>query len=70
MTIPGLAIGRVVLYTAYDRTQYAGVISEIKDANEGICSLHLFVPSGIKVVTNIVMDADGDPNTWYWPARV
>lgn len=74
-TIPGLGLGRVIIYVDTDGRKHAAIISEVIDAEHGRVNLHQFSTLNEKRPVSIVRDVAIDisatpvPHSWHWPPR-
>jgi hypothetical protein len=69
-TIPGLALGRTVIYVDMVGREYAAIISKVENAERGLVQLHVLVSggTGVRVVQGAMFSAKARADTWHWPA--
>ena len=72
----GLTVGRIVHYVAYGTpggeypagAHRAALVTEVLDADNGVCTLAVFNPTGIHWNRAIYSDTAA-PGTWHWIER-
>ena len=72
--IPGLAIGRVVIYQE-GGVEFVAIITRVVNATTGLVTLHVLdydLVEPVRIVDRIPMDdaTTQQPVSWHWPPRV
>jgi hypothetical protein len=68
-TLPGLALGRIVIYVDMLGKEFAAIISGIQDAERGMVQLHVLVSGGVRVVLGVAYSARAKQDTWHLPPQ-